>query len=173
MKVTRVVGAVVAVLMTVGISWMSRAPFEFGADGEALIRLSWRVDGVTVEACRTLSEEELADLPIHMRNPDACIGQMAPFVFRATLSGVALVNDTLSPGGARGDRPIYVLRDLSVAPGRHDLTVHFDAIVPEGADVGDAIVAYTWEGEIELTGGTVALLTLDDRGAFVLRQPDG
>jgi hypothetical protein len=45
--------------------------------------------------------------------------------------------------------------------------------VPEGADVGDAIVAYTWEGEIELTGGTVALLTLDDRGAFVLRQPDG
>jgi hypothetical protein len=149
MKVTRVVGAVVAVLMTVGISWMSRAPFEFGADGEALIRLSWRVDGVTVEACRTLSEEELADLPIHMRNPDACIGQMAPFVFRATLSGVALVNDTLSPGGARGDRPIYVL------------------------DVGDAIVAYTWEGEIELTGGTVALLTLDDRGAFVLRQPDG
>ena len=173
MSAARVVGAIVAVLLATGTAWLSRAPLEFGHASEALIRLSWRVDGVTVEACRTLTEEELANLPVHMRNPNACIGQIAPFVLRAAVGGREVLNDTLSPGGARGDRPIYVLRDLSVPPGNHAVTVRFDAIIPEGAEVGDAVTGYEWRGDITIQSGTVALLTLDDHGSFVLRQPEG
>lgn len=171
MTTARVVGAVLAVVMTVGTAWMSRLPIDFGRDAESLLRLSWRVDGVTVEACRTLSEEELANLPVHMRNPEACIGTIAPFTLSAVLDGESVVADTVFPGGARGDRPIYVLRDLPLSPGRRTLEVRFNAVIPDGADVEGATTGYVWEGVVELEAGDIALLTLDDRGEFTLRTP--
>lgn len=171
MSAARVFGAGLAVVMTFAVAWLSRVPTDFAGDADALIRLSWRVDGVTVQACETLSEEELAKRPIHMRNPQACIGTIAPFELVATLGGQTIVHDTISPGGIRGDRPIYVFRDTPVIPGRSVLSVRFEAVVPEGAELDGAVTLLTWEGEIELAPGDVALLTMDDHGAFVLRTP--
>jgi hypothetical protein len=173
MSASRVAGAVLAVILTVAVAWISRVPVEFGGQEGALIRLSWRADGVTVEACEELSEEELASRPIHMRNPLACIGEIAPFELSAFVADEPLLVDTISAGGARGDRPIYVLRDLSVIAGRHDVRVRFRALVPDGADVGDAQVEYLWEGQVSVASDDIALLTLDDRGAFVLLTPEG
>jgi hypothetical protein len=167
----RVFGAGLAIAMTFAVAWLSRAPTDFAGDGDALIRLSWRVDGVTVQACETLSEEELAKRPIHMRNPQACIGTIAPFELVATLGGQTIVHDTIWPGGIRGDRPIYVFRDIPVIPGRSVLSVRFEAVVPEGTEVDSAVSRLTWEGEIELAPDDVALLAMDDHGAFVLRTP--
>ena len=118
-----VVAVILAVVGTVAVAWLSRVPLEFDSEHEALVRLSWRVDGISIEECRQLSEVELANLPIHMRNPEACIGRIAPYRLQVALDGQLMVNDTIHPGGARGDRPIYVLSDFPVDPGEHRVQV--------------------------------------------------
>ena len=118
MRAFRLMSAVVvAALVTILVAWLSRLPMHFDSEHEALVRLSWRVDGISVEECRQLSPEELANLPVHMRNPEACIGRIAPYRLQVALNGTLLLNDTIHPGGARGDRPIYVLSGFPVDPG--------------------------------------------------------
>ena len=97
----RVVAVTLGVVVAVGVAVLTRAPAQF-ADGEdALIRLSWRLEGVAVQECQALSEEELANLPVHMRNPEACIGQIADYELSVRLSNTGVLLDTLAPGGAR------------------------------------------------------------------------
>lgn len=163
-----------AAAVTGGVAWLSRVPSDFAAgDRErATVRLSWRVDGVRAEACRTRSEEELAELPPHMRSPRTCARTLVPFELSARLGTDLVLRDTVFPGGIRGDRPIYVFRELSAAPGRSTLSVRFDAVLPVGVESrGDRVTSYAWDGEIELGPGEVALLTLVDGGAFALRTP--
>lgn len=169
----KLLAAAVAVALTVGTSWASRVPATLSTEGEALLRLSWRFDAVTVEACRELSAEELERLPIHMRNPQACIGQKAPYVLRVEVDGRMLVADTVRAGGVRGDRPVTVLRDLPLEPGTHALSVSFRAVIPEDADElegGPAELA--WSGRVELAAREVALVKLDETGrGLQLRRP--
>ncbi|MEJ2204013.1 MAG: hypothetical protein P8170_07875, partial [Gemmatimonadota bacterium] len=118
MKTRRLATAILAGgLSVVAISAASRLPVSFGGDHDALLRLSWRVDGISMEECRTLTEEELANLPTHMRNPKACIGRIAPYRLQVGIDGALVVSDTVYPAGARGDRPVFVLRDVPVDPG--------------------------------------------------------
>lgn len=170
MTPARILAALLAVVMTAGTAWLSRVEVDVSGGIDGMIRLSWRVDGITAEACRELSEEELNALPVHMRNPRACIGEIAPYLLRAEVDGVELVHDTVAPGGVRGDRPVSIFRELPVTPGRHRLAVRFDAVLPEGFEVGDAPVSRGWEGEVEVAESAVLLLTLNDRGDFIIRQ---
>ncbi len=97
-----------------------------------------------------------------------------PFELSVRLGTDPVVRDTVFPGGIRGDRPVYVFRDLPTGIGRSALSVRFDAVLPEGAEPGgDHITSYAWDGEVELGPGEVALLTLVDEGVFVLRTPSG
>ena len=51
-----------AVGLTLGTAALSRMPVRFAHTGTAMLRLSWKINGVTVEACRERSPEELAAL---------------------------------------------------------------------------------------------------------------
>lgn len=168
----RVLAAFVAIAMTGGVAWLSQAPTDLGGN-DAVIRLSWRIAGVHVEACRTRTEDELAALPVHMRNPRECTRALAPFALDVTVGGRAVVRDTVFPRGMRGDRPVYVLRDLPAEPGPVALSVRFEAVLAEGAAPPDGVpTRYAWNGEISLASGDVALLTLDGAGKnLVLRRP--
>lgn len=171
-RLQRVAAVILGSLLAVGVAVLTRAPVQFADGGDALIRLSWRLEGVTVEECQELSAEELADLPIHMRNPQACIGQIADYELSVRLSGSEVLLDTLEPGGARGDRPIYVLADLPVAAGPHDVAVRFSALVSE-AYAGEGPTEFTWTGIVEPGSGDIVLITLDESGtALVNRSPD-
>ena len=164
------VAGIVAVGLTVATAALSRVPLSFSADDQGQLRLSWRVEGVTAEACRTLPEEELARLPAHMRNPKACIGVIASYHLQVTVDGATAVQDTIRPPGARGDRPITVLRELPLAPGRHRVSVRFDALLPEGVPAPEGVTSMAWEGAVDVGRGDVVLLTLDDRARNLVRQ---
>ncbi len=169
MIVRRAAAALLAIAMTGGVAWLSRVPTDFGGGG-ALIRLSWRIAGVPVEACRTRTDEELAALPVHMRNPQECTRTLAPFALDVAVDGRPVVRDTVFPKGVRSDRPVYVFRDLPAKPGRMALSVRFEAVLAADAEPGDGVVArYAWDGEIDLAVGDVALLTLDGAGSLTLR----
>jgi hypothetical protein len=73
--------------------------------------------------------------------------------------------DTVRPAGARGDRPITLLRDLRIAPGTHRVDVAFDALLPEGVEPPpDAVRSLAWNGEVDADPRGVALVTLDPEG---------
>ena len=165
--------AAVAVGVTLGTAALSRVPVRFSHTSTAMLRLSWKINGVTVEACRERTPEELEALPVHMRNPKACIGGIAPYVLEVTVDGMATTPDTVRARGARSDRPLFVLRDMLVTPGRHDVAVRFRAVIPEGvAPPAGGILQLAWSGSITLAERDVALITLDETArALQVRLP--
>ena len=175
-KLARRVGVGVAsAVLLVAMAALSRVPLRFAGPDDALLRLSWRMKGVSAEACRTLTPEELEKLPVHMRNPRACIGHIASYRLSVRVDGALALIDTVRPAGARGDRPITLLRDLPLAPGSHRVEVRFDAILPEGVTPpDDGILRLQWNGAVDIPPRGVALVTLDPGGRKLeLRGEEG
>lgn len=124
----RVWGILVAVAAAAATGALSAVPWTPANAGRALLRLSWRTTGVFVEECRTPTEEENARLPAHMRRSEICEGRSTPFVLAVTIDGAGVLRDTVRASHGRGERPLYVLDQIEITPGEHDLTVTFDAL---------------------------------------------
>ncbi len=188
MRMDRPAAAMLAVACALGIAWLSRVQVLRAEPDRALLRLSWRVLGARIEECRPRTAEELEALAPHMRTPETCVGRNADYALHVEIDGAIAVADTLSPAGVRGDRPVYVLEDISVAPGSHDVRVGFAALVPgetpdqeaeeaeepraelEGRE--DARRDLEWSGTVTVGPGEIALITMDPSGsALVLGGP--
>jgi hypothetical protein len=160
--------AAAAVLVTAallaGTAWLSNMPY--GSDPtEAAIRLSWRVRGERIEACRRLTPEEMEALPVHMRREEICEGRIAPYHLTVELDGRVIEDAMVRPAGARGDRPVYVYRDYPVPPGEHPLRVVF-RLEDEAAQAPPL----RFDGTLRLAAGEVALITIDAaQNRFVVR----
>ena len=154
---------------TLGIASLSRVPATHVGADQAMLRLSWRIFGARVEECRPRSAEELEALAPHMRTAEVCTGGNADYELRVEVDGAEVTRDTLHAGGARGDRPVYVLRDLPVAPGPHDAAVTFRALVPEGYDPGDQPTQLVFDGHVDLAPREIALITLDSAGTSLVQ----
>lgn len=165
----RVVGALAGALAALALAGLSRAPYPLHGDDEARIRLSWRVGGAEVETCRALTDAERARTPAHMmRDDQVCERRGLRHRLLVVLDGRTVADEIVRPAGIRGDRPIAVMRDLPVAPGRHRLQVAFSPL--EGEDAGGA--ALTFDGELSLEPREVALVTMDESShQLITRRP--
>jgi hypothetical protein len=114
---------IVTVAAAAGIAAGSAAPVPFHADDAARLRLSWSARPERIEQCRTLSEEELALRPEHMRQRVECEGGFATYTLEIALDGRRVDAAVIMGGGVRNDRPIHDLRDLDVPPGEHRVRV--------------------------------------------------
>lgn len=173
----RAFALITAVGSALALAWLSQVPYAAEAARDGLIRLSWRARGERVQRCRPLSEEEQAQLPPHMRQPEVCEGRVAPYVLSLELDGAVSLIDTVRASGARRDRPLYVYHDVPVAPGTHEVRVRF-VRQPAGADeppVQEATPrALELEASVSVAAGEIALITLDPASrALVLRQRSG
>ncbi len=164
----RITGAAVAAALVVGLGFLSRAPVAGEHAGEAALRLTWRLRAEEVGECRRPSAEELAQLPVHMRNPDACVGAIPPYELVAEVDGAERIRTTIEAAGARGDRPLYVYRQLLLEPGSHQVHVRFSR---DGSDGDDGTL--TFRGEVTLEAGQVLLLTRTEAGELEVREPAG
>jgi len=160
---------VLALGFALGVAWLSSTPTTYASAEDATLRLSWRALGVRIEECRRRTEEELENLAPHMRTPEVCSGRSAEYELRVDLDGAKAIRDTVRPGGARGDRPLYVYYDLPVRPGRHLLAVDFRALVPEAAEVSEGATRFLLEEEVDVAPTEVALVTLDGDGSRLVR----
>lgn len=93
------------------------------APSHALLRLSWSARPERVETCRELSDAELAARPPHMRLRTECSGRFASYLLTVRLGAETVWTDTVRGGGLRNDRPMHLVRDVSVTPGQHPLQV--------------------------------------------------
>ena len=157
------VAAVVLLLVAAASQW------RVDASGEgALIRLSWRVEAVRIESCRTLTEAELEEIPAHMRRPETCEGGAVDYELTLAVDGTQVLQDTIAPSGLRRDRPVYVYHDHPVEPGARHVEVRFGPIVEDPA--ADTVPDHTWNGELDLASREIGLLTLSDDGTRLERR---
>lgn len=124
----RTIGAVVAITGALGMAWASRAPERPYPTEQGVIRLAWSARPERLENCRRRTDEELAAIPPHMRLRVVCDGVSARYRLEVRRDGLSEIDEIVRGGGARHDRPIYVLRDLPVSPGPIRLEVRFTRI---------------------------------------------
>jgi len=129
----RAVGGALLFVSAGVLSLLSEAPYTAEPATHGVIRLAWRARGERVRRCRRLTPDELAKLPAHMRQEEVCERAVLPYRLRVTVDGAPAIDELVRAGGAREDRPLFVFRELSVAPGAHHITVVF-----ERASGGDA-----------------------------------
>lgn len=155
----------VALAGTVAIGALSRANYT-AERGEGVVRLAWQARGEAVEECRRLTPEELARLPPHMRQEERCEEHGLPYRLRVRLDGASVVDELVRPAGARRDRPLYVYRELVLAPGSHALAVDFtrEGALPAGArkDQASTPPQLALDTTVALQARRVLLVTYDD-----------
>ena len=123
-----VLGTSLASVALLIIGALTRLPWTATPADRALLRLSWRAESETMEECRSLTDEELAEIPVHMRTPEVCERRAVPYLLKVDIDGRTFLDDTLHGSGAREDRPVYVFREFALRPGTHAVEVEFLAI---------------------------------------------
>ena len=107
------------------LTLVSAAPLPFNTSEAARLRLSWTARPQRIEVCRTLSAEELAARPEHMRQRVECDGRFASYTLRVEMDDRAIGESIIRGGGLRHDRPIFLLREYQVPPGAHRMRITF------------------------------------------------
>jgi hypothetical protein len=188
----RTAAAAAAMLLLGGLS---RVPYDATGADHAAIRLSWRSTGELVQECRRPTPAELERLPIHMRREEICEGRLLPYRLRVMIDGRLVVDDLVKPSGMRGDRPLYVFREIPVKPGSYRVAVSWEEEREERSPDGAARVAgevtagagsasrearnllprqLGLETGVELESRDIALITYDiNSRALVLRAAQG
>ncbi len=161
----------VALAVLLGVEALAHLPLGRPAAGAA-IRLAIRTAAGKIELCHDVSAEELAQLPIHMRQPRIC--EERPVAYRLTLrvDGVAVHDIRAERRGMRSDRPL-VIDDLVALPaGRHALAVNLEPEVPPGtpAEVAAGLPRGLLQRTVDLPAGRIALVTWDGAAGLAVRQ---
>jgi hypothetical protein len=147
--VRRAVGGGVALGSALLLAWLSRAPMWLSRSDAGLIRVAWSARPERVEHCVTRTDEELRDVPSHMRQRVACEGRSARYRMLVQRDGEVLADEVVTGAGARHDRPIYVLREFPAEPGALRLEVslqRLDSVAPGSPREAD--------GDAPSAGGT-------------------
>lgn len=125
-KIARIAAAIVVTIgAMLALTRVTAMPLSYRRSSPALLRVSWSARPERIEVCRTLSAEELAQRPEHMRQREECDGRFATYALRVEVDG-RLAGDGVAHGaGLRRDRPLYLLREFDLPPGRHEVKVTF------------------------------------------------
>jgi hypothetical protein len=115
--------AIVSVGAALALALVSAAPFRLNAGSDARLRVAFSARPERIEQCRTLSADELANVPQHMRQAVVCEGRAASYRLEVRRDDSLLASALLHGGGLRHDRRLYVLRELPVPSGRGTIDV--------------------------------------------------
>lgn len=162
---TRVAGGVTALLLTALLAIASQLPSGGERDSAPTLRLAWRVKGVRVEHCRRRTPEELAALPVHMRQAEVCEGRVLSYRLVVKVDDRVEIDTDIHPAGALGDRPLFVNEAVRLTPGRHRVAVTFrrEAVRDTSARIAAdaAPERLVWSGALGLAPRQIALLSYD------------
>ncbi len=177
--------AIVAGVMAV-VAWGSTTPLTVHDGSRAAVRLAWSARPERIEVCRERTAEDLARMPVHMRQPLECVGTTAEYQLTVHANGEAVASQRVHGAGLRRDRRLFVLREIDVEPGRVRIGVRFDRIGgdnrggpgsggtsaargPRGRDVAPPRLAF--DETLDIAAGDVVLITYDpERDMLVARR---
>jgi hypothetical protein len=147
--VDRAAGAALGLAATAAIVWGANAPITVHGSDQAILRLAWSARPERIESCRQLSEEELARLPAHMRQPVVCEGASAQYRLTVRHEGRVVADEIVHGGGLRQDRRLYVFHELPLDPGKGSIEVRFDRIDSDAERVTPPEKRHDEPGETE------------------------
>jgi hypothetical protein len=166
----RVAGVAAGAIAMALLAWASNAPVTVHDSRNAVLRLAWSARPERVEECRQQSEEELARLPRHMRQPVVCEGVAAQYRLTVRRDRTVVAVQTVRGGGLRHDRRLYVFQEVPVPAGESSIDVVFERLdtgtskassgPSSGAPVVPPYLAY--ERRLRLRPREVALITYDE-----------
>lgn len=159
----RVVGWVSAALLAIGFAALTGVVSDWGYAASGVVQsefvVSFSHPGVSGENCRTLSEEELAKIPIHMRKPLQCDRSRSAVRVAVHIDGVEVLRRSIPPAGIWGDGSSVALERIPVDAGPHDVQVA----------IGDTANEDEWSHRDERTLD----FTLEDRRVVVFDRVSG
>lgn len=135
----------------------------------SLLQLALRTSSGRAQVCRTLSEDELAKLPAHMRRPTVCEDTPVTYRLHVTIDGGEVLDRLCSPAGIHGDRPITVGERVGVVPGEHDVAVRF---APEASVAASdkPLPVYEFASRVAFEEGRIRVVSIEpDETEFVLK----
>lgn len=135
---TRVFGAAAVAAAAAATAAASHATLTVHRSDASMLRVALSARPERVESCRTLSDEELAELPQHMRQRVVCDGVTARYDFQVLRDGALLARAEIRGGGLRHDRQLYVFRELPLPPGRALLEVRLTRVETDTPEPDDA-----------------------------------
>lgn len=131
----------------------------------AALRLSWKTTGEKVR----IEMQEDPNLPAHMRAPGGAFKTvLLPYRLEIELDGRKLLSQRYTAPGVQHDRPLSVLQELALEPGRRRLRVTF---LPDDPGAPPESPRYEFDEEVELRAGRVALVSLDPVAGRLLFSP--
>jgi hypothetical protein len=145
--------------LTVPFAALTRAPWTPSGAGDAVLRLSWRMSISARGECRPRTQAELDALPVHMRTPEVCAADTSTYVVITRLDDNAPDTLQLLRGGVKGDRPLFVLEDRRLPPGRYTFGIRLLRLGDDGEEVLTNL-----DTTLALASGRIALVTLDAEG---------
>jgi hypothetical protein len=154
-------GLALAALFAAGLAWLASRPLGEEPEGAA-VRLALRTALANVEVCRDRTPEELAALPVHMRQPRVCEDRRPDYRLELRADGERLLSRRLKPPGVHRDRPLTVDALVPVTPGRRQLEVHFAPEgLPDPSAAGPLPPTWTLSCAADLAPGRILLILLD------------
>lgn len=174
----RLGGLMAAFAGTVVLAWASTVPLPTRQNGMGVLRLTWSARPERIETCRPQSEEELARVPVHMRQKVVCTGESARYRLQVSRDGAVLLDEIVQGGGWRRDRSLYVFHEIVQPPGVAAIRIVFERIdhptppsdgtssaapprLEAGRFVSDLPASMTLEREVQFRSGAVSLVTFD------------
>lgn len=124
----RLTGVAAAGLVTWGMVWASNVSISPHSTTHAVLRLAWRARPERIEVCTAAPADVQASLPVHMRQTQVCEGTTASYRLEVRRGDALVSSETVRGGGLRHDRPLYVFRELPIAPGAVEISVRFTRI---------------------------------------------
>ena len=146
--------------------------FGWGVESDrAELRLAWRMPVPRVVECRQPTEEELAELPVHMRRDEICEGRAVAYSLEVRVDGELRHAARVEAAGARSDRPMNVFRELSLEPGTRSVRIvleRADSLDAGSTSIPDRLVL---DRELDVAAREVVLVIYDvDGRELVLRR---
>lgn len=155
----------VAMLLVAGVGAIAHLPLGETPDGAAL-RVALRTPHAQIETCRDRTPEELAALPVHMRQLRICQINTIDYRLQVAIDGRSVVDRAVVHHGVRRNRPLVADVTVPAEPGAHRVLVRFAPTSPvEPAAGAPPLPDATFDADVDFPPGRIRVLTLGADGA--------
>jgi len=144
--------------------YFSAAPsIRILADDQAMITIAFAHAGEVREPCRTLSNEELSELALNMRQAEECPRERSPVVIKAMLDNQSIYDVSLDPPGLFEDGGVDVYFSGRIPAGKHKFEIKMNDSVRK-PDFNHA-----FNGEIDVEPGQIVLVRFNNESGFTIQ----
>ena len=163
MKAVRIL--LCTVLLVLPIAALSRAPWIPAGASDAVLRFSWRMSVTGERSCRARTQQELDELPVHMRTPEICTVAAATYLLITRVGDAAADTTPLLRGGVKGDRPLFVLQERAVQPGQQRVSVQLVRVTR-----GSSAILASLDTVLAMQRWRVQLVTLNEADRLIVQS---